>query len=428
MGLDGGRSVFGGVRLAEFVAARPRGTEDVLPEQAARWRRLEGAARALAGRYGFGEVRTPVFEHSDLVHRIGASTDVVQKETYDFVDRGGRRLTLRPEGTAPVVRACLQGGLFGRGLPVKVYYVGLSAFRYERPEAGRLRQHHQFGCETFGADGPAADAELVALCGAFLAEAGVRGAVAHINSIGCRSCRPGYRVALQDYYRERLPTLCGDCQRRFQNNPLRLLDCKVDRAAAEAAPPASAHLCAACAEHHQGLRLLLAVAGVAFVDDPLLVRGFDYYSRTVFEFIHTGLGSQSGLGGGGRYDDLVADLGGPSLPAAGFGVGLERLLLALEAEGGASAGMAGPELFVCGEQVEAVFALCQQARATGLRAEFDPLGRSLKAQFRHADRLGARFVAILAGGVATLRDMRARSQTEVPVGEVVARVRAVAGL
>ncbi len=410
------------------MAARPRGTEDVLPEQAVRWRRLEAAAHELAGRYGFGEVRTPVFEHSDLVHRIGQSTDVVQKETYDFADRGGRRLTLRPEGTAPVVRACLQGGLFARGLPAKVYYVGLSAFRYERPEAGRLRQHHQFGCESFGADGPAADAELVALCGAFLSAAGVRGAVAHINSIGCRNCRPGYRAALQEYYRERLPSLCGDCQRRFQDNPLRLLDCKVDRAAAEAAPQASAHLCGACADHHRGLRLLLGVAGVAFVDDPLLVRGFDYYSRTVFEFVHTGLGSQSGLGGGGRYDDLVADLGGPPLPAAGFGVGLERLLLALEAEGGSPAAAEGPELFVAGERAEVVFALCQQARTAGVRAEFDPLGRSLKAQFRHADRLGARFVAVLAEDGATLRDMRARSQIELPVAEVLPRVRAAAGL
>ncbi len=403
--------------MAELVTTRPRGTLDVLPDEAGRWQRIERLARDLAGRYGFGELRTPTFEHTELIHRLGASTDVVQKETYDFTDRGGRQLTLRPEGTAPAVRALLQGGAFGRGLPVKVFYVTLSAFRYERPQAGRLREHHQFGCEVFGAAGPAADAELMALMYDFLSTAGIRGAVAHLNSIGCEVCRPRYREALQAYYRPRLGELCADCQRRFDQNPLRLLDCKVDRAAAECAPHAADHLCPDCAEHFAALQDLLGRAGVPFELDHLLVRGFDYYTRTVFEFVHGGLGAQSALGGGGRYDGLVAALGGPEVPAAGFGLGMERLLLALESEGALGSDAPRCHVFFAGADTGAAFALCIAARQQGLVAEFDPLGRSLKAQFRHADRLGARLVAVLSddGDSATLRDMVTHDQRDVAV-------------
>lgn len=408
--------------MAASGTPRPRGTEDVLPGEAVQWQRLEGIARDLAGRYGFGEIRTPSFEHTELIHRVGESTDVVQKETYDFTDRGGRSLTLRPEGTAPVVRACLQGGGFGGSLPIKVFYVTMSAFRYERPEAGRLREHHQFGCECFGAPGPAADAELMLLMADFLAATGIRSAVAHLNTIGCPECRPRYREALQAYYRDRLATLCADCQRRFTQNPLRLLDCKIDRAAALGAPHAVDHICTACAEHFLGLRSLLAAAELSYELDHLLVRGFDYYTRTVFEFVHAGIGAQAALGGGGRYDGLVESLGGSPLPAAGFGLGMERLLVAIAQEGLEAEPAAGCDLFVAGDDVEAIFALCVGARRAGLTAEFDPLGRSLKAQFRHADRLRARNVAILHGPnqPATLRDMRTREQRDIPASEVVA--------
>ena len=414
--------------MAVRVVSRPRGTEDVLPPAGGRWQRIERLARELAARYGFAEIRTPTFEHTELIHRVGESTDVVQKETYDFVDRGGRQLSLRPEGTAPAVRACLQGGLTAAGLPVKVFYVGLSAFRYERPEAGRLREHHQFGCETLGAGGAAADAELVTLLGDYLMASGVRGAVAHVNTLGCAECRPRYRAALQAYYRERLPGLCADCRRRFEQNPLRLLDCKVDRAAALEAPAARDHLCRACAAHHAELGRLLGAAAVAWEQDDLLVRGFDYYTRTVFEFVHGGLGAQSGLGGGGRYDRLVSELGGPDLPAAGFGVGLERLLLALEQEGAVETDAAPCDVFVAGSGVEASFALATALRREGLAAEFDPLGRSLRAQLRHADRLGARFAVLLseAGEPAQLRDMRRQEQRPVPA-EAAAVAAAVRG-
>jgi len=412
--------------LAASVTPRARGTEDVLPGEVLRWRRLEGIARELAGRYGFGEIRTPSFEYTELIHRVGESTDVVQKETYDFIDRGGRSLTLRPEGTAPVVRACLQGGLFGGSLPIKVFYVTLSAFRYERPEAGRLRQHHQFGCECFGSPGPATDAELILLMADFFAAAGIRSVVPHLNTIGCPECRPRYREALQAYYRDRLPTLCADCRRRFDQNPLRLLDCKVDREAALGAPHAVDHVCAACAEHFQTLRALLAAAGLSYELDHQLVRGFDYYTRTVFEFVHAGIGAQASLGGGGRYDGLVESLGGTAVPAAGFGLGMERLLVALAQEGLEAQPTTGCDIFVAGDDAAAVFALCSEARRAGLGAEFDPLGRSLKAQFRHADRLGARHVVILQGPEqpAVLRDMRTREQRDTPASDVVAVVQA----
>ena len=407
--------------MAEAVP-RPRGTEDMLPVDAPRWQRLERIARDLAARYGFGEIRTPSFEHTELIHRVGESTDVVQKETYDFPDRGGRSLTLRPEGTAPVVRACLQGRLFGGALPVKVCYVTMPAFRYERPEAGRLRQHHQFGCECFGAAGPVADAELMLLLGDYLREVGIGNAVAHLNSIGCPTCRPAYRQALQEHYRPLLPDLCADCQRRFVQNPLRLLDCKIDREAALAAPHAADHLCAECAEHFAGLCRLLDGAGLAYELDHLLVRGFDYYTRTVFEFVHAAAGAQMTLGGGGRYDGLVESLGGPSLPAAGFGLGMERLLVALAQEGRQAEVPTACDLFVAGEDPLAVFALCTEARHGGLAAELDPLGRSLKAQFRHADRLGARQVAVVgaADHPIVLRDMRAGTQRDLPRDAVVA--------
>ncbi len=397
----------------------------MLPEAAPSWRRVERIAHGLAARYGFGEIRTPSFEYSELIHHVGESTDVVQKETYDLADRGGRALTLRPEGTAPVVRACLEGGLFARGFPVKVYYVTLSAFRYERPEAGRLREHHQFGCEVFGVPGPAADAELMALMAAFLAEAGIREASARLNSIGCPVCRPAYREALVGYYASRADALCGDCRRRLEQNPLRLLDCKVDRDAALGAPHALDHLCADCSAHLAELRALLEAAGVPYSIDHLLVRGFDYYTRTVFEFVHGGIGAQAALGGGGRYDGLVEALGGPPTPAAGFALGLERLLLALEQEGAVAEPDAPCQLFVAGPAARAL-PLALEARRAGLRADFDPLGRSLKAQFRHADRLGARFVAVpeAGGGPAvTLRDMEAKTQQEVVHDALVSAVR-----
>jgi histidyl-tRNA synthetase len=393
-----------------LATSRPRGTEDVLPTQVGQWQMVEAAARDLARVYGYGEIRTPIFEHSELIHRVGESTDVVQKEMYELIDRSGRKLTLRPEGTAPVARACLQANLFAQGLPVKVCYVNYAAFRYERPEAGRLREHHQFGCEVFGSPNPETDAELMLLLGAFLSKVGVRRASAHVNSIGCAQCRPTYRQALQGYYADHLNDVCEDCKRRYRENPLRLLDCKVDRGLALAAPHSADYLCADCRTHLDRLQLLLDANGLAYTLDPMLVRGFDYYTRTVFEFVHGGLGSQSGLGGGGRYDGLVESLGGPALPAAGFGIGIERLLLAVEQDRqGPEAAHHVVDVFVTATDTGPALAMCQWLRGQGIRCDFDLLGRSLKAQFKHADRLGAAVVVHLGEQESQLGEVAVRS-------------------
>ncbi len=389
--------------------ARPRGTEDVFPEAAARWRALEAVCHGLARRYGYGELRTPTFEHSEVFHRfLGDATDVVQKETYDFKDRGERELTLRPEGTAGAVRAFLQAGLQGGALPRKLCYVTLSAFRYERPQAGRLREHHQFGCEAFGSADPTTDAELIALVADLLRELGVRDFAVRLNSIGDPACRPAYLEALRDYYRPLLPGLCHDCQVRFDHNPLRLLDCKKDREAVAGAPRPADHLCADCAAHFATLRGYLDDIGIDHTIDHTLVRGFDYYTRTVFEFVSGELGAQNSILGGGRYDGLVESMGGPPVPAAGFAVGMERLLTVAST-------LAAPDpaldVYVASDDRREALAACQALRRAGLAADMDPLSRSLRAQMRAADRSGARVAVIRAApererGVAVVRPLR----------------------
>lgn len=452
-----------------MLVSRPRGTNDILPEEAARWRRAEALFHHLFLLYGFGEVRTPVFEHTELFERgVGEASDIVEKEMYTFPDRAGRRLTLRPEGTAPVVRAYLENGLHAAPQPVKLYYVSTPMFRYSRPAAGRYRQFHQSGCEVLGTAEPLADAEVVALARACLEALGLDGVQVLVNSIGCPACRPPYREALRAYYRTRLEETCPDCRRRWERNPLRLLDCKDARcrALAGGAPVPLNHLCDQCRGHLEAVRRFLAAAGVPHRLEPTLVRGLDYYTRTVFELAHPRLGLQASLGGGGRYDGLVEELGGPSTPAAGFALGMERLLettteltlaperppvVAGRAAGTVSAPWAGlavrgdgvggrflptlqempPPVFVAaagGEEVRrACLALTMEARRRGLPAELDLMGRSLKAQLKHAARLGARTVLILgedelARGSVLARDMATGEQREVAREEAVALV------
>lgn len=438
-------------------AGRPRGTNDILPEEAARWRHIESLFRRAFLCAGYGEIRTPVFEHTELFHRsVGADTDIVEKEMYTFTDRGGRSVTLRPEGTAPVVRAYLENGLHGDPQPVKLFYVSSPMFRYDRPQAGRYRQFHQAGAEVFGAADPTADAEVIALAAGFLKGLGLRDLSVRVNSIGCPRCRPAYREALRAYYAPRLEAVCGDCRRRFDVNPLRLLDCKRDRELAEGAPAVLEHLCAECAEHFQAVRDLLHDLGVEHAVDPGIVRGLDYYTRTVFEVVHGGLGAQASICGGGRYDGLVEACGGPPTPAVGFALGMERLLITLEREGVAPPVPRGLDVFVAvaaptgaaatgaapagaqataqataqgaapatapsgteapsgaaapsgagapseagapgdGARVRrAAAVLVARLRAEGLSADMDLAGRSLKAQMRYAGRYPARFVAIL---------------------------------
>lgn len=422
-----------------MLTGRPRGTNDILPDEAARWRHVESLYRRTFLCAGYGEIRTPVFEHTELFQRgVGADTDIVEKEMYSFTDRGGRSVTLRPEGTAPVVRAYLEHGLHGQPQPIKLFYVSSPMFRYDRPQAGRYRQFHQAGAEVFGAADPAADAEVIALAAGFFRALGLRGFSVRLNSIGCPGCRPAYRERLRTYYAPHLGAVCDDCRRRFEQNPLRLLDCKRDRALAAGAPSVLEHLCGDCASHFRAVQEYLHDLGVDFVLDPGIVRGLDYYTRTVFEVVHGQLGAQSSLCGGGRYDGLVEACGGPPTPAVGFALGMERLLLTLQQEGVALPVSGGLDVFVAiaggaGEADQARRAaavLVARLRAEGVSADMDLAGRSLKAQMRYAAKYPARFVAImgeeeLARGTVALRDMERGTQEELSLGAVVERVRSL---
>lgn len=394
----------------------PKGTKDVLPEKAYQWHYIEDLARRLTALAGYREIRTPVFEYTELFARgVGGTTDVVQKEMYTFEDRGRRSLTLKPEGTAGVVRAVILSGLAAGPQPVKTYYF-TPVFRYERPQSGRLREHHQFGVEVFGSDAPTMDAEVIDLGFQLLTQAGLQEIVLKINSIGCPRCRPAYQEVLKDYFRRSEGELCTTCVERLETNPLRILDCKVEtcRPVIEKAPVVLDHLCSGCSDHFGAVKKCLETLGIRFEVDPHIVRGLDYYTRTVFEFVSDRLGAQSTVLGGGRYNGLVAELGGPELPGIGFGMGIERLLLTLEAEG-----VRIPEppylrafIVVQGGMRERLSALqlVEELRAEGIAADMDHTGRSVRAQFKHAGRLGVPYALVigedeLAKGTVMVRNM-----------------------
>lgn len=386
-----------------LVTHRPRGTIDVLPGEIGRWHYVEQAVRDVCYRFGFGEIRTPHFEHAELfVRTTGETTDILEKETYTFTDRGGRDLTLRPEGTPGVVRAFLENGLHNEGLPAKFYYLG-PMFRYDRPQAARYRQHTQFGVETFGAPGPEADFEVMMVAFALLRDLGLGDLAVQLNSIGCPECRPAFRQLLVDHFASRSDELCPDCRRRLSRNPLRLLDCKeeVCQPHKDAAPASYEHLCSACDDHFAAVQAQLRRAGIAFQLDAKLVRGLDYYTRTVFEIIYGGLGAQSTVCGGGRYDGLIEAAGGPAVAGVGFGMGMERLLLTLEGEGIKLPVREATELFIAAAATDnpdvrsRVWDLVYALRADGISAETDVLSRSLRQQMRYADRRGARLVAVI---------------------------------
>lgn len=379
----------------------PKGTRDVVPQESYKWQYIEGLAREICERYGFLEVRTPVFEHTELFLRgVGDTTDIVQKEMYTFEDKGGRSITLKPEGTAGVVRMFVEHKLFSDAQPTKMYYLNCPVFRYEKPQAGRLREHHQFGIEVFGAQKASVDAECIGVALELFRRVGVRDLAVHINSIGCPKCRPQYHAALKEYLYGHVGELCETCRERLEKNPLRVLDCKeaaCKRITAEA-PIILDYLCDECSGHMAELKACLDAMNVDYSVDPYIVRGLDYYTRTVFEIISTHIGSQGTVCGGGRYDGLVEEIGGPSLPAVGFGLGLERLLLVAENQGIVIPAPRPCDVYVAAMGEEARlrgFALAFALRGTGLRAECDHVGRSFKAQFKYADKLGARYVAVL---------------------------------
>ncbi len=403
----------------------PRGTLDIFPPESARWQTLEAALRAIALRFGYGEIRTPMFEATELfVRGVGETTDIVEKEMYTFLDKGNRSMTLRPEWTAPVVRALLEKKRFGQEAQ-RFFYLG-PFFRYERPQAGRLRQAHQFGVEAFGDAGPEADHEVIALAMQAVQSQGLTEAVLQINSIGDQACRPAYREALLAHFRPHAASLSADSQRRLERNPLRLLDSKApeDQALLATAPTLYENLCSACREHFEMLCHLLDATGIPYRHAPHLVRGFDYYSRTVFEITSTALGAQTALCGGGRYDNLVSALGGPATPAVGFGLGLERFLMALAAtHNTTSTARSGWQVITLGAKaretlIPVVTALRQIA---GPPVYIDFADRKIVTQYKLGDRNNAR-MAIIAGEnelnnqTLLIRDLETREESSLRVG------------
>ena len=390
----------------------PKGTKDVLPEQSHLWQFIEDTAREVAASFNLREIRTPVFEHTELFLRgVGETTDVVTKEMYTFEDKGGRSITLKPEGTAGVARSFIENGLQNSALPLKAYYIA-PCYRYERPQKGRLREFHQFGIETFGSAQPETDAEVIFAAHTFLQKLGIKGAELELNSIGCKNCRAEYNRALKEYFRPHLKDMCATCNDRFEKNPLRIIDCKEERCKAftAGAPKILDYLCPDCKQHFEKVQSYLTALNVKFTVNSSIVRGLDYYTRTVFEFVSTQVGTQGTLCGGGRYDGLIEELGGGNVPAIGFAAGLERLLLA-----GVNAPQApAPVIYVGGmdelSRLEA-FELVNGLRAQNVAAECDLMGRSVKAQLKYADKIGAEFTAIIGGselesGACNIKRMR----------------------
>ena len=406
----------------------PRGTKDILPESVGDWIYVEEKIRDICARYGYREIRTPVFEHTELFQRgIGEGTDVVDKEMYTFLDKGGRSITLRPENTAAAVRAYLQNKLYADGVLTKLFYIG-SMFRHDRPQAGRMREFHQFGIEALGEENPAVDAEVILLAVNFLKSLGLSDLKLSLNSVGCPKCRPLYREALQNFFRDKLGHLCKDCNDRFERNPLRILDCKADadKEFMKDAPKVTDCLCDECKSHFEGVRRYLEHTGVVFELEARLVRGLDYYTKTAFEIKYAPLGAQSAVAGGGRYDGLVGEIGGSPTPAVGFAVGLERVLLALEKQGALPEHGAVTDVFVVALGEEArlpAFRLLEELRGAGLRAAMDYAGRSMKAQMKQANKSGARFALILGEdeireSVVMLKDMEKSEQQKIALDEI----------
>lgn len=421
--------------MAEPFTA-PKGTYDILPEQQPLRRWVIAVAEAVFARYGYRRIDTPLFEDTRLFTRgLGQATDIVRKEMYTFTDLGGRSMTLRPEGTAPVARAYIEHGMHTLPQPVKLYYHS-PMFRYESPQAGRYRQHYQLGVEAFGSFAPELDAEVIGLLACLYRELGLQEVELRLNSMGCSQCRPAYSSALRSYLFSHAGELCEECQERSRSNPLRTFDCKVEKCGhvlAEA-PRLPDYLCDACRRHHLRVKTCLDVQELAHVDDHTLVRGMDYYTRTTFEFQCSLLGAQSGVGGGGRYDDLVSSLGGPPVPGVGFGTGVERILLALERSGREEPAGPAPAVYLValGEVARTeVFRLAHHLRNAGVAVDLDYMDRSPKGQMKQAGRSGARYAFIvgeeeLARGYLTVRDLSTGHERQMGTDEATRVARGIA--
>ena len=407
----------------ELIAKALKGTGDVLPFDAYKWHFIEKTAADVADRFGFKEIRTPVFERTELFERsVGDTTDVVQKEMYTFNDKGGRSITLRPEGTAGAVRSTLEHGLFNDALPTKAYYI-TSCYRYEKPQSGRLREFHQFGVECIGAPSANADAELIMLADSVIRSLGVSNISLEINSIGCPTCRAKYTAALKEYFGKYKDQLCETCQGRLDRNPMRILDCKspVCKGIAENAPNILDYLCEECSEHFEKVKACLDECKIEYVINPKIVRGLDYYTKTVFEFVSNEIGAQGTVCAGGRYDGLAEEIGGPHLPSLGFAMGIERMILLMEKQGVRFPEDDAPELYIApmGDKaaVEAV-KLCNMVRNEGFSAITDYNSRGLKAQMKYANKIGAKFTLVLGDNElqaksAKLKNMQSGEANEI---------------
>lgn len=409
-----------------LITKAPKGTEDLLPQDSYKWQYLEKNFREVCRNFGYKEIRVPTFEHTELFERgVGDTTDVVQKQMYTFLDKGGRSVTLRPEGTASIARSFLQNGLFSQPMPIKTFY-DAACFRYENKQKGRLREFHQLGVETFGSKGPSIDAEVIALALTFLKRVGLNDLTVHINSIGCPECRKKYNALLRDFFRPKFDQLCPTCQSRFERNPLRILDCKSEicQELGKGAPVLLDHICGDCREHFEKFKAMLDSMGIQYEIDNGIVRGLDYYTKTVFEIIS----GPFTICGGGRYDGLIEEFGGDSTPAIGFALGIERLLIRL-AENQADIPKEDTlDIYIAplGEKtIEFVQKLVYDLRGNKICAETDHMSRSLKAQMKYADKLGCRYTAVVGdneieANLVKIKDMETGEQTEMPFDRIAA--------
>ena len=407
----------------------PKGTKDVLPNDSFKWHYVENKVKEIANNFGFKEIRTPTFEHTELFLRgVGDTTDIVNKEMYTFIDKGDRSITLKPEGTAGVARSFIENALINEPQPTKMYYL-TSVFRYEKPQAGRLREHHQFGVELYGSESAYADVEVISLAKTVLDNLGIPDIELNINSIGCPTCRKDYSKALKDYFYAHKNELCETCLDRLERNPLRVLDCKVEgcKKVAENAPSVLDYLCDDCKKHHETVCNTLSALDVKFKINPRIVRGLDYYTRTVFEFVSNSIGSQGTVCGGGRYNGLVEQIGGKSCPAVGFGMGLERLIMVMENANVSFGEEPKPLIYIAPigeEQYSIALSIVTKLRQKGIPAQTDVLGRSLKAQMKYADKLGVKYVVVLGedevkNNQITLKDMFTKECKEMSISDLI---------
>ncbi|MCT4632655.1 MAG: histidine--tRNA ligase [Firmicutes bacterium] len=409
---------------------KPRGTKDLLPNEAKIWVYLENKYREVCRRFNYGEIRTPMFESTSLFHRgVGETTDIVQKEMYSVVtNRGKDEITLKPEGTAPVVRAFIENKLYADTQPSKYFYI-TDAFRHERPQAGRLRHFHQFGIEAFGSAEPTMDAEVIQLADMFLRELGIENLELHINSIGCKECRSNYNKVLREYLKDYLEDLCETCNDRFEKNPMRILDCKTDadKEAIKNAPRILDHICDECKDHFEAVKEYLGLMGIEYKVDPNIVRGLDYYNRTAFEFISGDIGAQSTVCGGGRYDGLVEDIGGPSTPGVGFGMGIERLVMVLEELNLLPEVDNGIEVYfvAMGENaLKKSVELSTKLKKSNIQCEINHMAKSAKAQFKYANKVNARYSIVIGDdeiekGIVNIKNMETGDQVEKSMDDLV---------